>query len=424
MRSNVNAVWESNDVVVDFVVFRGGRCIYKDWLLSLVVWNKTSSNGLLFKLQVSLSPTRPAGAEDFITVNRIVETIRQCHHHRNNMATHRALIFPAQGGTPQLTSLTTPTPGPDEVIISVKAVALNGLDNYMLAMGAFVGQWPAVAGSDVAGVVESVGSSVPEILMPGVRVLAMTEAFNKLAQTPYGGFQEKILVHASKVAPIPDSLSFADASVAPISLWTTWLAMRVIGIKPDTWHTPSDKKGFVVWGASSSIGSGGVQVARSLGYEVFASASPQHHEYLKSLGAGVVIDHRDPVAAVEAIISAAKSRGVTIKEAYHAIGDLKPVLDVVAGFGGGKVATAIPPNENNPQVEGVEWTFVVPPQGEDAFRAYDTFIFNTWLPQALQDGIYRPSPMTKVVGKGLESLSEALQVLQKGVSGEKLVVEY
>lgn len=340
------------------------------------------------------------------------------------MATHRALIYPAQGGTPKLESLPTPTPGPDEVVISVKAVALNGLDNYMLALGAFVGQWPAVAGSDVAGVVESVGSSVSEAFKPGVRVLAMTEAFNKLAQTPYGGFQEKILVHASKVAPIPDSLSFADASIAPISLWTTWLAMRVIGIQPDTKYTASDKKGFLVWGASSSIGSGGVQVARSLGYEVYASASPQHHEYMKSLGASVVVDHRDPAAAVESIISSAKSRGVTITEAYHAIGDLKPVLDVVAGFGGGKVATAIPPNESTPQVESVEWSFVVPPQGEEALRAYDTFIFNRWLPQALLDGTYRPSPNTKVIGKGLDSLSEALQVLQKGVSGEKLVVEY
>ncbi|KEF53942.1 uncharacterized protein A1O9_09737 [Exophiala aquamarina CBS 119918] len=340
------------------------------------------------------------------------------------MATHRALIYPAQGGTPKLENLPTPTPGPDEVVISVKAVALNGLDNYMLALGAFVGQWPAVAGSDVAGVIESVGSSVPETHKPGGRVLALTEAFTKLAQTPYGGFQEKILVHVSKVTPIPDSLGFADASIVPTSLWTTWLAMRIIGIQPETKYTSSDKKGFLVWGASSSIGSGGVQVARSLGYEVYASASPQHHEYLKSLGASVVVDHHDPAAAVESLVSAAKSHGVTITEAYHAIGDLKPVLDVVAGFGGGKVASAIPPNENTPQVESVQWSFIVPPQGEAALREYDAFIFNRWLPKALLDGTYKPSPKTKVVGKGLGALNEALRVLQKGVSGEKLVVEY
>lgn len=343
------------------------------------------------------------------------------------MATHRALVYPAQGQTPKIESLPTPTPGPDEVVVSIKAVALNGLDNYMLELGAFVGQWPAVAGSDVAGIIESVGpsssTSAQDTLKPGARVLAMTEAFSKLAQPPYGGFQEKVLVHTSKVTPIPDSLGFADAAIIPISVWTSWLAMRTIGIQNDTKYSSSDKKGFLVWGASSSIGSAGVQIARSLGYEVYASASPQHHEYLKSLGASVVVDHRDPAAAVESLISAAKSRGVTITEAYHAIGDLKPVLDVVAGFGGGKVVTAIPPNENSPQVESVEWSFVKPPEGEEAQRAYDGFIYNRWLPQALLDGTHRPSPKTKVVGQGLESLNDALKALKKGVSGEKFVVE-
>jgi NADPH:quinone reductase-like Zn-dependent oxidoreductase len=343
------------------------------------------------------------------------------------MATHRALVYPAQGEKPIVESLPTPTPGPDEVVISIKAVALNSLDNYMLELGAFVGQWPAVAGSDVAGIIESVGpssSATPQdTLKPGVRVLAMTEAFSKLARPQYGGFQEKVLVHTSKVTPIPSSLGFADAAIIPISVWTTWLALRTIGIQSDTKYTSSDKKCFLVWGASSSIGSAGVQIARSLGYEVYASASPQHHEYLKSLGASVVVDHRDPATAVESVISAAKSHGVAITEAYHAIGDLKPVLDVVAAFGGGKVATAIPPNENTPQVESVEWLFVKPPEGEEAQRAYDGFIYNRWLPQALLDGTHRPSPKTNVVGKGLESLNDALQALKKGVSGEKFVVE-
>lgn len=341
------------------------------------------------------------------------------------MATHRAFVYPAQGQTPTIESLPTPTPGPDEVVISVKAVALNPLDNYMLDFGAFVGQWPAVAGSDVAGVVESVGSSsASTTLKPGDRVLAMTEAFTKLAKLPYGGFQEKILVHTSKVTPIPDSVAFADAAIVPIGLWTTWLAMQVIGIQPETKYTSSDKKGFLVWGASSSIGSAGIQVARSMGYEVYATASPQHHSYLESLGASVVLDYADPTASAESIICAAKKQGVTITEAYHAIGDLKPVLDVVAAFGGGKVATAQPPNETTPQVASVQWSFVKPEDGEEARTAYDAFIFNRWLPQALLDGTYTPSPKTSVIGKGLEGLGDALKTLKKGASGQKFVVEY
>lgn len=346
------------------------------------------------------------------------------------MATHRAFVYPAQGQTPVIENLATPTPGTDEVVISVKAVALNPLDNYMLDFGAFVGQWPAVAGSDVAGVIESVGSlssttTLQEgTLQPGVRVLAMTDAFSKLGKLPYGGFQEKIVVHVSKVTPIPDSLTFTDAAIVPIGLWTTWLALQVIGIKPETKFASSDRKGFLVWGASSSIGSAGVQVARSLGYEVYAASSSQHHEYLKSLGASVVVDYTDSSTAVESIISAAKKQGVTITEAYHAIGDLKPVLDVVAAFGGGKVATAQPPNESTPQVESVQWTFVKPDDDEEARTQYDAFIFNRWLPRALVDGTYKPSPKTTVVGKGLESLGDALKTLKNGARGEKFVVEF
>ncbi|KAK5059936.1 hypothetical protein LTR84_009819 [Exophiala bonariae] len=344
------------------------------------------------------------------------------------MAAHRAYVYQAQGQTPVIENLPTPTPGTDEVVISVKAVALNPLDNYMLDFGAFIGQWPAIAGSDVAGVIENVGSASSNAtlgtLKPGVRVLAMTEAFSKLGKLPYGGFQEKLIVHISKVTPIPESLTFADAAIVPIGLWTTWLALQVIGIKPETRYTSSDNKGFLVWGASSSIGSAGMQVARSLGYQVYAAASTQHHEYLKSLGANVVIDYADSTTAVESIISAAKKQGVTITEAFHAIGDLKPVLEIVAAFGGGKVATAQPPNESTPQVESVQWSFVKPDDDEDARNKYDAFIFNRWLPQALLDGTYKPSPKTNVVGKGLESLGDALKTLKNGARGEKFVVEF
>ena len=347
-------------------------------------------------------------------------------------ATHKALIYKTQGGTPVVEDLPTPTPGHDEVLVSTKAIALNPLDGYMRDFGAFVGQWPAVAGSDMAGTIESVGtwSSTPaskhnsEVLVPGTRVTVRAEAFSKLADPPYGGFQEKVLVHAANVAPIPDSLSFADAAIIPISIWTTWLAMSVIGISTDTKHSPSDKKGFLVWGASGSLGSAGVQIAKSLGYQVYAAASAKHHEYLKTLGATFLVDYNDPATAVEQLVSAAKSDGITIKEAYHAaMGDLKPTLDVLAAFGGGKVADAIPPNETTPHAENVECNFVKPPESDEEQKAIFQWIYNQWLPKALVDGTYKPSPKTRIEGHGLESINDAVNTLQKGVSGEKFVIE-
>ncbi len=53
-----------------------------------------------------------------------------------------------------------PTPGSGELVVQNAAVAMNGVDNWMLEAGVFVKQWPTVLGSDVAGIVHAVGPDV------------------------------------------------------------------------------------------------------------------------------------------------------------------------------------------------------------------------------------------------------------------------
>lgn len=53
-----------------------------------------------------------------------------------------------------------PKPGPDEIVVQNAAVAMNGVDNWMLGAGVFIKQWPAVIGNDIAGIVYDVGSDV------------------------------------------------------------------------------------------------------------------------------------------------------------------------------------------------------------------------------------------------------------------------
>lgn len=79
----------------------------------------------------------------------------------------------------------------------------------------------------------------------------------------------------------------------------------------DTAYTAADKKGMLVCGDASSIGSAAVQVAKSMGLSVYVTASKKHHEYLKGLGARKVFDYSGE-NVVESFLKAGKEDGVTL----------------------------------------------------------------------------------------------------------------
>jgi NADPH:quinone reductase and related Zn-dependent oxidoreductases len=91
-------------------------------------------------------------------------------------STHQAAIIPQNGTGPlAVVQRETPTPGPNEILVEVHAVALNPVDCYQRDMGMFIEEYPAVVGSDVSGIVAKTGSSVT--LQPGTRVTAFASAF-------------------------------------------------------------------------------------------------------------------------------------------------------------------------------------------------------------------------------------------------------
>ena len=102
-----------------------------------------------------------------------------------------------------------PTPGPEEVCIRAKAVALNPLDWKSRAFGVMVQSWPAVFGVDAAGIVDSVGNNVKDF-QPGDEVFCLCGM-----STRAGAFQEIITVPPHLVAKKPTTLSFEEASSIP-----------------------------------------------------------------------------------------------------------------------------------------------------------------------------------------------------------------
>ncbi|OCK83080.1 zinc-binding oxidoreductase-like protein CipB [Lepidopterella palustris CBS 459.81] len=339
---------------------------------------------------------------------------------------HKALILPAKGSPLELITRPTPTPGPGELLIEVKAIAFNPVDYYQRDFGFPAVNYPAVIGSDIAGTVISVGSSVPsDAPKPGSRVAAFAITFFKQGDPDYGAFQQRVIVPAANVVELPQKISFTEASLLPMSVETAWAGLNTLGVARDTAFTTKDKKGLLVWGASSSIGSAAVQIGRVLGFSVYATASTKHHAYLKSLGASRTFDYKNE-DVVKEIVAAAKEDGITIQQCFHATGDLKSSSEAVKGCKGegvGKVGTAVPPNADSPKVEDVEVTFVMMPEDEKDRLEFTHFIFGVWLKEKLATGEFVPSPHIQVVEGGLEGVSKGIDILKAGVSATKIVVE-
>jgi NADPH:quinone reductase-like Zn-dependent oxidoreductase len=102
-----------------------------------------------------------------------------------------------------------------------------------------------------------------------------------------GCYAEYVTCPAEQLAPIPAGLPITDAAAAPIDALTAEQGLTdVLGIKA------GDR--VLITAGAGGLGHFAVQIARILGAEVVATASPQHHEFLHRLGAAVVVDHTRP----------------------------------------------------------------------------------------------------------------------------------
>ena len=308
----------------------------------------------------------------------------------------------------------------------MRSIALNRVDVFQRDVGVFIKAYPAVVGSDIGGIVISAGSSVlSETLKPGTRVAAFGTAYYSQGAPDYGALQTRVLVSADNVVPLPQGMSFTEASLLPMAVGTAWAGWYTLGLPRDTAYTAADKKGMLVWGGASSIGSAAVQIAKLMGFIVYVTASEKHHEYLKSLGAARTFDYKGE-NVVENIVKAAKEDGVTIQNGFDAVGQLRSCLDILKEFKGegiSKLAEATPLHEDSPKEDGVEVKFIRPSADEKERAEYFHFIFRVWLKEKLEKGEFVPSPRVQVIEGGLESAQKALDELRKGVSGVKLVLE-
>ncbi|ROW16353.1 hypothetical protein VPNG_02743 [Cytospora leucostoma] len=320
----------------------------------------------------------------------------------------------------------TPEPGPNEVLIEVKAVALNPVDYSQRDIGMPpVPVYPAVLGSDAAGFVVKVGSDVTTAPAPGSRVIAFATSFYQDGSPDHGAFQEYALAQSEGVIALPDAFSFEQGAVFPLAFLTALTAWTTISIPLDTKYTPQDRQAVLIWGGASSVGTFAVQSAKTLGFTVYATASPKHHDYLKKLGADAVFDYKSR-DVVSQIVAAAKEDGVKLHTAHCVVdGALQLTLDVLKETKGDAVAkvahSPILPLDH-PTLDKTEIKFNWPPVDAAARDKHIQQVFHGWLQGGLKSGSVIPSPAIQVEGGGLEGLNTALDKLKAGVSGTKIVV--
>jgi NADPH:quinone reductase-like Zn-dependent oxidoreductase len=339
--------------------------------------------------------------------------------------THLAAILHSKGAQLSIEERTTPTPGPNELLIEVKSIALNPLDIIMRDVGYTITHYPAIPGSDISGTVLKAGAGVPSTTPKiGARVLALAPAFAKQGKPDYGGFQTRVVVPVENVCPIPDDLSFNEAAILPMACITSWSAVHTLGIARDTKYSASNKQGFLVWGGSSSLGSAMIQLAKSMGFIVYTTASEKHDAYLKELGASKTFDYHDE-DVIDQIVEAVKEDGVTMQYGLDAIGfQFASCIEVLkqTGNGAAKLATSKGFGDTSPSIPEVDVLFVKGLQG-DARSEFSRFVFNGWLKEKLEKKEWTPSPKIEIVDGGLQSVNLGLDKLKSGISCTKLVIE-
>ncbi|KAL8765207.1 MAG: hypothetical protein Q9209_007640 [Squamulea sp. 1 TL-2023] len=339
---------------------------------------------------------------------------------------HQAAILPLAGSSLTVVDRDTPEPGPNEVLIETKAIAVNPVDYYQRDLGKPpIPFYPAVLGEDVAGFVVKAGPKVSNAPSPGSRILAFASSFYQNGSPDHGAFQKRTLARSEGVIPLPDTLSFEEGAILPLAVLTALSAYTTLGIPLDTKYSPSDKQAILIWGGSSSVGSLAVQSAKSMGFTVYATAGAQNLEYVKTLGADAVFNYKSS-DVVSQIVNKAKEDNITLRTAHvivdNALQQTLDVLKLTKGDGPAKVAHAPLIPEDAPTLEKTEIKFTFPPTDPDERNKHIYECFNVWLKDGLNSGTVVPSPRIQVVPGGLGGLNDALDTLKAGVSGTKVVV--
>ena len=206
----------------------------------------------------------------------------------------KAIVQNSYGGTETLALQDIPAPvtGDDDVLVEVRAAALNAWDWHVmrgdpylsrLVLSGFRRPKRTVRGRDLAGVVAAVGRNVTEF-RPG------DEVYGDLGSAD-GAFAEFACVPRGQVARKPVNLTFEEAAAVPLAANTALMGLR------DAADVQAGQR-VLVNGASGGVGTFAVQLAKAFGAHVTGVCSTRNVDLVRRLGADAVVDYtRDDFTA-------------------------------------------------------------------------------------------------------------------------------
>ncbi len=236
----------------------------------------------------------------------------------------KAVVFHEQGGIDKLLYEDVPVPviAPSEVLVEVKACAVNYLDISVRRDRPEVQPFPHILGSDIAGDVVEVGSDVRNVavgdrvvLSPCISCGECSDCLNGdenmcdfqeiLGFQSNGGYAEYVKSPAKNVIPISSEFSYSHASAIPTAYLTAWhMLISRAKIRPG--------ESVLILSAGSGVGSAALQISKLCGVAVIATASTDEKlERARQMGADFTINYTQTDFS-KAVREMTDNRGVDI----------------------------------------------------------------------------------------------------------------
>lgn len=262
--------------------------------------------------------------------------------------TMKAIRIHSFGGPDALEYEDVPRPKPSngQVLIRLRAASVNPLERAIrqgVMQKVMPVKLPFIPGSDLAGVIESVGDDVTALSVG-------QEVYGFVPPTTGGTYAQYIAVPTDVLVAKPQALDFSSAASVPVVSMTAWQALFV-------YADLAEGQSVLIHGGAGGVGMYAVQLAKWKGAHVTATASARDIEFVKGLGADEVIDYRadrfeDKVSGVDVVLDVIG--GETQQRSWQTI---KP--------GGMLVATTAPPSQEDAARHGVR-TVMMQMRGDGA----------------------------------------------------------
>ena len=241
----------------------------------------------------------------------------------------KAAVIHEHGGPEVLSyeDIDAPSYGPKDVLVDIKAVALNHLDLFV--RGGIPGlklEMPHILGSDISGIIKDKGSEVSDSLEVGQMVIvdpgvscgvcefcirgeeSLCENYGILGEHHRGGYAESISVDQAKIIPVPSrsGLDFVGAAATPLTFMTAWRMLV-----PKARIQPGDD--VLIIGIGGGVALAGLQIAKTAGARVIVtSSSDEKLKRAEQLGADILINHNVTPEYHKEIWNVTNRRGVDI----------------------------------------------------------------------------------------------------------------